>query len=253
MKILVTNDDGIYAEGIVNLAAVLAKNSHEVVVIAPDRERSAAGHSITITEPLRMKEVSINNLENIDCYKVNGTPADCVKLGLEKIDGFIPDIIISGINDGPNLGYDVLYSGTVSAAIEGFILGYTSIAVSLAYGKNRNFQDGALFACNFLDKEGFKKIKDKMLFNINIPDSEELDFDNFKITILGDNLYEDHFEERLDPMGNKYFWLSGEIKDKFASNTDLWTISNKMISITPLKLNLTANEKIDELKNIFQE
>lgn len=143
MKIFLTNDDGIYADGIRILAEVLQEAGHQVFIVAPDRERSATGHSITILEPIRAIKVNIN--KDITAYKVSGTPADCVKLGLEKLIDFTPDLLISGINNGSNLAFDVLYSGTVSAAIEGWIMGLNSIAISLARKEKYNFQTAAYF------------------------------------------------------------------------------------------------------------
>lgn len=249
MKILLTNDDGIYAEGIRTLARILSKNNHEICVVAPDRERSAAGHSITINEPLRVNNICLENIRNIKCYKINGTPADCVKLGIEKL--FEPDLILSGINDGGNLGYDVLYSGTVSAAIEGWMIGYNSIAVSLKTENNRNFIGSANFIKNLLTKLNLKQINDKLLLNINIPDKKYKNLTQSTITTLGKNIYEDHFEKRLDPMGNKYYWITGKINNDASQNTDIATLNRGEISITPLKLELTNEEQVKQLKKIF--
>lgn len=247
MKILLTNDDGIYADGIRTLAQVLLAGGHRVLVSAPDRERSAASHSITIIDPLRAKEVNLG-IDGLTGYKVNGTPADCVKLGLEKLTDFKPDLIISGINDGPNIGYDVLYSGTVSAAMEGFMMGYTSIAVSLATKKYRDFKYGARFINNFIKSDIFS-IGEIMLLNINIPDLPEEKIQGVSITSLGKSQYEDSFEERIDPMGNRYFWLTGVISEEdISEESDIWALKKDRISITPLQLNLTNFSQIKLLR-----
>ncbi|MFP4660910.1 MAG: 5'/3'-nucleotidase SurE [Halanaerobiales bacterium] len=248
MKILLTNDDGIYADGIRALAEVLIKKNHRVFLAAPDRERSAAGHSITIIDPLRARKVNIG-IDDLSCYKVSGTPADCVKLGLEKLIDFTPDLVISGINAGPNLGYDVLYSGTVSAAIEGWMVGFNSIAVSLDIRARRNFIEAAIFLDKTIQKINFDIIPETVLLNINIPDIEETEIKGTKITRLGTSLYDDTFEERLDPTGNKYYWLTGgNGRDEKSCDTDIWSIKNNYISITPLKIDLNNYDVMEVLK-----
>ncbi len=249
MNILLTNDDGVYAEGILVLARVLIKSGHQVTIVAPDRERSAAGHSITIRDPLRTDEVNLG-VPGLFSYKVTGTPADSVKLGIEKLINYSPDMIISGINDGPNLGYDVLYSGTVSAAVEGWMMGYNSLAVSLARKEERNFVYAASYIEKFLSKVTEMFVKKPVLLNINIPDLPEEQIKGVMVTKLGTSLYEDTFEERIDPMGKKYYWLTGGGGRKERDvNTDIWALKNNNISITPLKLELTDNEMVKYLEN----
>ncbi|HHU92240.1 MAG TPA: 5'/3'-nucleotidase SurE [Halanaerobiaceae bacterium] len=243
MKIFLTNDDGIYADGIRILAEVLQEAGHQVFIVAPDRERSATGHSITILEPIRAIKVNIN--KDITAYKVSGTPADCVKLGLEKLIDFTPDLLISGINNGSNLAFDVLYSGTVSAAIEGWIMGLNSIAISLARKEKYNFQTAAYFLADFLEKEDLSVFKEKILLNINVPDQEQEDIRGVKICKLGTSLYEESFVERLDPAGRKYYWLAGSGNRKGLENTDIWAVENNYIAITPLKLQLDDQDLID--------
>jgi len=248
MKILLTNDDGVYASGIRALATVLVNNHHQVMISAPDRERSASGHSITIIDPLRARMVKLG-IDDLIAYEVTGTPADCVKLGLEKLIDFEPDLVISGINDGPNLGFDVLYSGTVSASIEGWMVGYNSIAVSLDRRSNKDFKSAARYIEKLITKINFNKFDDTSLLNINIPDLPEPDIKGVKITRLGTSLYEDTFEERLDPTGKKYFWLTGgNGRTENSQETDIWAIKNDYISITPLKLELNNHKLIEDLK-----
>lgn len=252
MKILLTNDDGIYAEGIQTLAKFLAEQDHEIVMVAPDRERSASGHSITINDPLRVKEVEFKNIPEIKSYKVDGTPADCVKLGIEKFVDFDPDLIISGINNGGNLGYDVLYSGTVSAAIEAWMMGYNSIAVSLVVDKLRNFDSAAKFISNFLQKLKLNLLPERMLLNINVPDIPENEIKGSYIADLGSSNYVDSFEKRIDPMGQDYYWLSGKTKKEFSYNTDIWAINHNKIALTPLKIELTNVSQKEVIQKILK-
>lgn len=243
MKILLTNDDGIYADGIQYLTSELTNCGHHVAVSAPDRERSAAGHSITIHNPLRAYKIIFEEYRHINFYKIDGTPADCVKLGVENLIDFKPDLIISGINDGPNLGYDVLYSGTVSAAIEGWMMGYKALAISLAGTNQITFKGAAKIAGKILQDFNFNKFKDRMLLNINIPDIEEDKINEIRITELTRCQYEDYYETRVDPVGKNYYWLTGKIKGECVPDSDMWAVKNNMISITPLKLNLTDYEQ----------
>lgn len=251
MNILLTNDDGIYAEGIRILAEVLIKSGHNVTIAAPDRERSAAGHSITIREPLRVKKIDMK-IDGVNSYMITGTPADCVKIGLEKIVIQKPDIVISGINNGPNLGFDVLYSGTVSAAMEAYMMGYNSLAVSLKYNGNNNYFTASKIIEKYISENDFSLLSDKVLLNINIPDLPEEKIKGIKYTSLGTSLYEDTFEKRIDPMGNPYYWLTdgGGRKEK-AENSDIRVIKENNITITPLQLKLTNNKLKEELKERF--
>ena len=244
MKILLTNDDGIFAPGIRALCRELEKD-HDVTVVAPDRERSAAGHAITIHYPLRVKEMEFDGIES-QCIAVDGTPADCVKIAYEALIDEKIDLLISGINIGPNLGRDVLYSGTVSAAIEGLLLGLPSIAVSLVADDHWDFKDSAKYMRKFVKEYQQQKLKKDVLLNINIP----IDYkEETKVTELGDKGYTNRFEERFDPREQKYYWLAGElVEEGTAEGTDVTAAKNDFISITPIKLNLTSHEHLDELK-----
>ena len=252
MKILLTNDDGIYAEGIQTLAQVLSRQEHDIVMVAPDRERSASGHSITIKDPLRVNSVEFKKIPGIKSFKVDGTPADCVKLGIEKFVDFEPDLIISGINDGANLGYDVLYSGTVSAAIEAWMMGYNSIAVSLAVKEDRNFKSAANFVSDFLKKLELDLLPERMLLNINVPDLPREKMQGSYIADLGASNYVDSFEERVDPMGSNYYWLSGKTKEEFSYNTDIWAVNHGKIALTPLKIELTNVSQKEVIQKILK-
>jgi 5'-nucleotidase len=164
---------------------------------------------------------------------------------------FQPDLIISGINNGANLGYDILYSGTVSAAIEGRMIGFNSIAVSLKIENNRNFTAGAHFINYLLNNLKIEQLKEKILLNINIPDKKEKYISEYSITTPCKNIYDDHFEKRVDPMGNEYYWITGKINNNTVQNTDISVLNQGQISITPLKLKLTNSEQIKQLKNIL--
>ena len=247
MKILLTNDDGIYSEGIKAMAEVLYNSNHEFAIVAPDRERSASGHSITLNEPLRAEKIKYKTFTDIKCYKISGTPADCVKLGIETLIDFKPDLILSGINNGANLGYDVLYSGTVSAAIEGWMMGFTSLAVSLDTKTTKYYKSGAEYINSIINT--FNNMNKKMLININIPDLPENKISGSEITKLSKCLYDDHYETRIDPMGDNYYWLTGEIQGHFKENTDIWALRQNRISITPLQLNLTNLKQKKFLEN----
>jgi len=247
MKILLTNDDGVYADGITELSAALKDQGHQIAVAAPDRERSASGHAITIHDPLRALKIQRSSLKNVPIYRISGTPADCVKLAVEKLLDFKPELIISGINHGPNLGLEILYSGTVSAAVEASMLGYPSIAVSMDYSEDSNFRKAADRLAKILRNDSIFT-KDKFLLNINFP-AELDDNTQIKVTKLGKTFYCDEYVERVDPMGNKYFWLYGNGRDLKDNNTDIAEYLGGNISITPLKLDLTDNQELEYLKN----
>ncbi|MFN2364132.1 MAG: 5'/3'-nucleotidase SurE [Halarsenatibacteraceae bacterium] len=252
MKILLVNDDGIYAEGIQKLAETLIESGHEVKVMAPDQERSAISHAITIRKPLRFFKTESKSLGD-DAYRVNGTPADCIKLALKVFEDFKPDLVISGINHGHNLGYDVYYSGTVSAAIEAYIQGYKAIAVSLSIDGFKNFKAAAEKIAEYLENDDFIESLNLLEgpLNINFPDLKDANYNGYKLTALAPNLYEDSVEERVDPAGGKYFWFKGGNKSYENANYDINAIKSGFISITPLNLNMSDDQKIEILNKSF--
>ncbi len=250
MKILLVNDDGIYAEGIKRMAESLIEAGHKLKVIAPDQERSAISHAITIRKPLRLFKTESKSLGN-DAYRVNGTPADCIKLALKVFEDFKPDLVISGINHGHNLGYDVYYSGTVSAAIEAYIQGYKAIAVSLSVVGSKNFKAVAEKIVDYLNDDDFidsLNLIDGPL-NINFPDLKYSKYNGYKVTSLAPQIYEDSVEERVDPAGGKYFWFRGGNKTYENDDFDVNAVKNGFISITPLNLNISDDKKIDILND----
>lgn len=253
MRILISNDDGIQAYGIRTLAQRLAFE-HEVYVIAPDRERSAAGHALTLHRPLRVEEVNMG-FDVAKAWEISGTPGDCVKMGISSILDKQPDLVISGINHGPNLGADILYSGTVSAAMEGAVLGFPSIAVSYCSTKNYSQQDFAYaadFIAKFVRNIASVNFHKKTILNVNVPSISPNDIAGMEITRLGTRMYTDAYEKRIDPRGKVYYWLAGEIIDSAEEEgTDITAIRNNKISITPVTFEMTCHEIMPELEQAF--
>jgi 5'-nucleotidase len=246
VRILVTNDDGIWSPGIAALAESL-KPLGEVVVLAPDRERSAIGHAITMNNPLRVDELPFA-VEGIRAYMVNGTPSDCVKLGAEAILPEPPDLVVSGINLGPNLGTDVVYSGTVSGALEGVILGIPAVAVSLATDAEADFDVAAPFAAHVVRLIQEHGLPPDTLLNINVPGLPWPEIAGVKVTHLGTRRYRNVFDRRTDPRGKVYYWMAGEVLDlDDGPDADTTAISNNLISVTPLRYDLTHRSFLPEL------
>jgi 5'-nucleotidase len=238
-RILVTNDDGIYSEGLRKLAAV-CRELGEVIIVAPDREQSAASHALTLNRPLRLLEIEKNE------WIVDGTPSDCVNLAVLKLlKEHRPDLIVSGINFGPNLGDDVTYSGTISAAFEGALLNIPSIAFSALVGPHFSFDRCAAFAGE-LTRIALERHRDpRIVLNVNFP----IEFSGVRVTRLGRRIYSEGVIERLDPRGRKYYWIGGEPPIWHpGEGTDFEAMEENLISITPLHLDLTHHESIPMLK-----
>jgi 5'-nucleotidase len=251
MHILLSNDDGIHAPGLAALRLALAPLG-EVHVVAPDRERSATGHGITVHKPLRPKQVKFT--DGTFGWAVDGTPADCVKLAIEALLPEAPDIVVSGINYGANLGTDVLYSGTVSAAIEGIINGFPAVAISLATYESDDFQYAAAFAGLIIPGLIKENKRECNLVNINVPPGKPK---GIKVTRLGKRRYVNIFHKRVDPRGRIYYWMAGEPEDSVPENpaveadVDVEAIKNKYISVTPLHFDLTDFQAIHDLQDMF--
>ncbi len=257
MIILLTNDDGIHAQGIQILADIMlqAKDT-KIYIVAPDHERSATGHAITMHRPLRAEEVKFYHNPLLRGWSVNGTPSDCVKLAIEYLLPQKPDLVISGINLGENLGTDILYSGTVSAAIEAVILGVPALAVSLVGQENPDFHFVAGFLQRFLKNFPAYNLPEHTLLNINIPAKDRQEIAGVAVTRLGVRLYRNAFEKRIDPRGKNYYWLAGEaidIEDRAEGDTDVTALNNAYISITPLHFDLTNYQLIKKLQEIEWE
>ena len=257
MNILISNDDGIAANGIRALTEELSKqHDFNVYVVAPDRERSAAGHSLTLHTPLRVEELEESKSGAKRTWVTNGTPGDCVKLGINAIlsEEEQPDFVISGINHGPNLGSDILYSGTVSCAMEGSMLGVPSIAVSLASMKcdYEDFKYTARFIAALLKKLKDYKFPPKMVLNVNVPALEDEDILGVAITELGRKMFTDNYEKRVDPRGKIYYWMAGElISEPVTANTDIAAVRNNKISITPITYEMTSASAMPDLEELL--
>src|SRR5215203_4244444 len=229
-RILVTNDDGVFSQGIRLLAASLGKIA-EGVVVAPDREQSAIGNSLTLSRPLRMQKMEES------WYAVDGTPTDCVNLGvLSLLKDQRPDLVCSGINFGLNLGDDVTYSGTVSATFEGTLLGIPSVAFSQEVGEGFSFEPAASFAGRMIKMLLGQELPKDLLLNVNVPAGP---IQGISYTRLGRRVYKQSVIEKLDPRGRKYYWIAGTPQWERASGTDFEAVSQGRISVTPLHLDLT--------------
>jgi 5'-nucleotidase len=234
MKILVTNDDGINASGIKTLVKCLEQVG-DVAVVAPDRERSAVGHALTLHQPLRAVRLAA------DIFAVDGTPTDCVNLGIHSLLSFKPDIVIAGINHGGNLGDDITYSGTVSAALEATLMGIPAFAVSLVTnGEGNNFAAAGKFAARLAGIVLNQGLPNDTFLNVNVPDLPEEQLLSPAITSQGKRRYEGMIIDKVDPRGRNYYWI-GTVDVNFhdIEGTDYHAVSRGHISITPLHLDLT--------------
>lgn len=249
MRILLTNDDGIGAPGIQALWKALAEVG-EVTVVAPTSERSAMSHAITVHHPIRVDKYCIDH-PHICGWRIDGTPTDCVKIAVEALLDDTPDIIVSGINHGPNLGTDVLYSGTVSAAIEGSMYGLPAVAISLNSWKSHDFSAAAAFAPRIVAavlENG--TLPPQTLLNVNVPAIPAEEIQGVKITKLGVVQYANIFERRFDPRGRTYYWMGGNTVDSDNSpDSDVTAVKEGFISVTPIHFDLTNYPLIHTLKN----
>jgi 5'-nucleotidase len=245
-RILVTNDDGIYSEGLRKLAEGL-KSVGDVIIVAPDREQSAASHALTLNRPLRLLQIAEGE------WIVDGTPTDCVNLAvLNLMKDARPDIVVSGINFGPNLGDDVTYSGTISAAFEGSLLGIPSIAFSAMVGEGFSFDPCAAFASTLvrhLLEDGDRE--PGIVINVNFPTGQ---FQGVRVTRLGKRVYTEGVIERLDPRGRKYYWIGGQPPVwQPEDGTDIAAVEKGFVAITPLHLDLTHHPSIVKLKHLEEQ
>jgi 5'-nucleotidase len=256
MKLLISNDDGVAALGIQALANVMAVAGHDVTVVCPDRERSATGHGLTLHQPIRAEIVESIFHPAVRAWACDGTPADCVKLALWALLDSPPDLVLSGINQGANLGTEILYSGTVSAAMEGMIEGIPSIAFSLTSHTCKDFEPAAKFAQILISQLVEAPLPDLMLLNVNVPAIPWAEIAGVTLTRQGVRRYIDVFDKRVDPRGKTYYWLTGEVLEDVESPTglnlpnvpfDVHVIRQNFISITPLQYNLTYGNALEKL------
>lgn len=259
MKLLISNDDGVFAVGIRTLADTLAEAGHDVTVVCPDRERSATGHGLTLHDPIRAEVVTSIFHPTVKAWSCSGTPSDCVKLALGALLDKPPDFVLSGINHGSNLGTDVLYSGTVSAAMEGVIEGIPGIAFSLTSFASKDFQPAAKFATILMAKLAKQPLAQLMLLNINVPPVKWEEIAGVAITRQGIRRYFDTFQKRVDPRGKTYYWLAGEAVEEVEQpdnphlpshiETDVHAIRKNYITVTPLQYNLTSAAGVHSLQD----
>ncbi|MBU8921149.1 MAG: 5'/3'-nucleotidase SurE [Bacteroidales bacterium] len=239
--ILVTNDDGIRAEGIKALAAGIA-HLGKVIIVAPENEQSATSHAITLDRPLRIKKYSD------DRYGVSGTPADCLLMAVQGILGEKPDIVVSGINHGPNLGEDVMYSGTVAAAIEGYLMGISSIAFSITSWDPVSFDAASLISSRLTSKmlEGMNE--NVLLWNVNIPAIPMNEIGGLRVARLGSRVYNDAVIKQTDPRGKECYWIGGgEPGWKKEKDSDFCAITEGYVSLTPLMVDMTDRKRMSDL------
>jgi 5'-nucleotidase len=246
LNILITNDDGIHSEGIFQLKKALEKYE-SVLVVAPDTECSAVGHAITLSDPLRVTEVLKDG--NFFGYAVNGTPADCVKLGIKCLMENPPDIVVSGINLGSNTATNIIYSGTVSAAAEAVIMGVPGLAISLTSYKIRDFGYACSLARILVEKINQYGLPEGTLLNVNVPPLSEEEIEGIVITRQGKAKYDETYDKRVDPNNRTYYWLTGKRMELDEDeDVDDVVIQNNKVSITPIRYELTDEKMIFELR-----
>jgi len=251
--ILVSNDDGVHAPGLVVLAQAL-REVGDVVVVAPERNWSAVGHTKTMHKPLRATQVALPGAEGVVAYQSSGSPSDCVSLGLLGLAGRRVDLVVSGINDGANVGTDLLYSGTFAAAAEAAIAGVPALAISLDVGQYLNYRAAAAFAAGLARRALAAAARQRpgerpWLLNVNVPDRPEGEVAGVQVTRLGTRVYQDALVERFDPRGRRYYWIGGNVPTGLVEEgTDIGALAAGDISVTPVHLDLTDEERIDELR-----
>lgn len=244
--ILITNDDGITARGLQALAEAMQEVGR-VVIVAPDSERSATGHAITLTDPLRVEKVYRNG--EFFGFAVSGTPADSVKVGVKAILERSPDLVVSGINRGPNTGVNVIYSGTVSAATEAAIMGIKAIAVSLGTFVDPDYSSAARYAVWLARKALANPFPPGVVLNLNVPAIPEAEIKGVKLTRQGQAGYEEVLEKREDLRGKTYYWLGGELLiSRDSEDCDSRTLEGGYVSITPLQFDMTSYPALTELR-----
>jgi 5'/3'-nucleotidase len=247
MRILLSNDDGYFAPGLAALAEALSMFA-EIVVVAPERDRSGASNSLTLDRPLFVRR-SHNGFQY-----VNGTPTDCVHLAVTGLLDELPDMVISGINHGANMGDDTIYSGTVAAATEGFLLGIPSIAVSLASKSAGNYATAARVACELFERFRDRPIASALLLNVNVPDVPYDQLAGTEVTRLGRRHKAEAVVKSTNPRGETVYWVgaAGDAQDA-GTGTDFHAVAHRKVSITPLQIDLTQYASLDHLRSWLVE
>lgn len=250
--ILVTNDDGVTAKGINCLVEVAAQYG-DVVVVAPDKPQSAMGHAITINSILHVKEIS--EVGNIKTLSTSGTPVDCVKLAVNELLDRKPDLVISGINHGSNASINVIYSGTMSAAVEAAIEGIPAIGFSLMdYSHDADFTASKHFANLIIAQVLEKGIPEGVCLNVNIPKLSIEEIKGIKVCHQANANWEEKFDKRTNPSGQVYYWLTGDfVNYEVGHETDLWALDNGYVSIVPTQFDMTAHKTISNMTKLFND
>mgnify|MGYP001307774152 FL=1 len=248
LLILITNDDGYNSKGIKALINAV-KNLEKILIIAPDSPQSGMGHAISVNKPIRCYKT--NFFGSVEAYCCTGTPVDCIKMGLYLLKDKKPDLILSGINHGSNVSTNILYSGTMSAAVEGALSGIPSVGYSLTdYSENADFQYSEKIVKTIskkVIKEGFKK---GTCLNVNIPNVKENQIKGIKVCRQGRAFWDDTFDHRKDPLGKDYYWLTGSFSSKEqALDTDINYLENNYVTIVPTQFDMTCHDSVDKLKN----
>jgi len=247
MRILLTNDDGIQAVGLRAMHKALAASGHDVQVVAPITEQSAVGHAITMSAPLRVKEFREAGFFGLG---VSGTPADCVKLAISTLVSPAPDLVVSGINAGANVGVDIMYSGTVSAATEGALMGFPALAVSMDDHNPVELSGQAAYAAALLARLPFSSLPGKCVLNLNFPNRPIAQARELRVCAHTRVAYTDWYEERLDPRGRKYYWMCGELKPEgISQGRDRRLLSEGFITLTPLRFDFTDHDTLSLLES----
>lgn len=246
MRILLTNDDGINARGIVAMRDALSEIA-DVDVVAPEAEMSAVGHAITLIDPLRVRKVRKNG--SVFGMAVNGTPADCVKIAVRALLDYKPDIVVSGINQGQNVATNVIYSGTVSAATEGTILGIPSVAISLASFTYRDFSASAEYGVRIVRKIAEEGLPEDTLLNVNVPPLPIGDIKGVKACRMGASKFREVFERRVDPRQNDYYWQGGAmVVSDGDTDADINYLEEGWVTLTPIHFDLTKYEFLENIR-----
>jgi 5'-nucleotidase len=238
LRVLLTNDDGITSPGLLALARAVSRMA-AIFVVAPEHERSAASHAITLHKPLRATRTALPGMD-VPAWATNGTPADCVVLGLLDLLAQPPDVVVSGINAGANLGMDLVYSGTVSGAVEAALFGIAAIAVSVAAFHDIHWEPAADFAARLVRQVASHALPPDTFLNVNLPNRPAGGIGGVEITRQSARRYVSRIEKRSDPRGRDYYWLTGSIDSEDSpAGTDAWAVAQGRISVTPLRLDMT--------------
>ena len=251
--ILITNDDGITAPGILNLIKAVKKVTDRIVVVAPDSPQSGMGHAITMNATLRLNK---QNIDGVEAYSCSGTPVDCVKIATSKVLDERPDLIVSGVNHGSNSSINVIYSGTMSAAVEAAIEGIPAIGFSLCNSSiDADFKPALPYIEQIISSVLKKGIREHTCLNVNIPAVSSDLINGVKVCRQAKAVWEEEFDERTDPSGNSYYWLTGKFvnKEKEKEDTDEWALNNNYISVVPVHFDVTDYQSLEQLKILENE